>query len=345
MDHDVIRLLRSSHGLVTVDDAYSLGMSASDVQLQVRSGRWVRVRRGVYVTRAVWDQADETRGRPLLRVLAASASMRTPHVVSHDSAALVHGLPLLEPPRHVHITRFGAHGDRTTYGVKHHKAPFEPWQVQTAAGVPLLDAARTAADLAREHGRRQGIVAFDAALAMGARPEDLHAAAGAMRSWPGVTAVRDCLDLADGGAESPGESLARLLVSELGVGRPETQFGLLVRGRQVWCDLRVRRHIIEFDGRVKYLPGERGGHAGLHPEDVLWGEKLREDDLRELRFGVSRLTWVDVTPAQWSSTQARLLSAIGQSDRLYGRSIDDLRSLVLPKSRRGSRPGHASRPL
>lgn len=344
MDVDVTRLLRTSHALITTEDAAVTGHSPGDIQQLVRSGRWIRIRRGVFVTAAVWEQFVE-RDRPLLQALAASAGMRTPHLLSHDSAAVVLDLPLLDPPALVHITRYGAHGGRTTHGVKHHRAPFEPWQARTDAGIAYLGPARTVADLAREHGVRQGIVAFDAAVAAGVPMIDLHAVAGQMRNWPGVSAVKQCLELVDGGSESPGESLTRLLVSELGVGRPETQFGLVIDGRKVWADLRVRRHLIEFDGRAKYLPEDQGGFSGRRPDEVLWLEKLREDALRALRLGISRVVWADLLPHRWRATQARLLAEIAQSDRLYGTTIDDLRPLILPRALRAQRIDHSSRPL
>lgn len=79
--------------------------------------------------------------------------MRMPHLISHDSAAYLLGLPILEAePRLVHVTRFGVLGSRTEHGVKHHKAPFRMDQILFSQTRPVLDIPRTVADIAREHG-------------------------------------------------------------------------------------------------------------------------------------------------------------------------------------------------
>ena len=80
-----------------------------------------------------------------------------PYVLSHDSAALVLGMPvLLGEPELVHVTRWEVLGGRTTTGVKHHRAPFTPRQVVEVGGVPVLEEARTAVDIAREGGLLPG---------------------------------------------------------------------------------------------------------------------------------------------------------------------------------------------
>ena len=96
----------------------------------VEHDEWFAVRRGVYTTQSLWDSLDPHREQPLLEVRAASLNMVMPHVISHDSAALLHGLEILEArPRLVHVTRFGVVGGRTKAGVKQHKAPFTPEQI------------------------------------------------------------------------------------------------------------------------------------------------------------------------------------------------------------------------
>ncbi|GAA4117087.1 hypothetical protein GCM10022215_17360 [Nocardioides fonticola] len=320
MTIDPLELMERQHGLVLRRQLLAGGWPPALIDRKVASGEWTAIRRGVYICTVRWDAADEHVGRPLMRALAASLSMLHPHVVSHDSAALIAGLPVLRTHRALtHITRYGVHGGRTRHGVKHHQAPFEPWMVEESSGVPYFGIARTAADLAREHGLHQGLVAFDAALAMGCRPADLDAVVAGMRNWPQVTVVKECRELATWGAESPGESLTRLLLREMGE-IAQTQFGLMNGGRQVWSDLRVRRHLIEFDGRRKY-----------RDESDLWDEKLREDFLRGLHLGISRVVWEDVnTPIAWCRTQKRLNTDIARSDELYGRDLTGLEGLIIP---------------
>ena len=310
------------------------GWGVERIARLVRDGSWVVVRRGVYATRAHWEALDEHHGRPLARVHAACLAMRSPHVVSHFSAARVLGLPVLYPlDEWVHVTRFGHLGGRVRHGVKHHQAPFEPWQLDQVDDVWLLDRDRTACDIAREGGLRHGLPAFDAALRAGSTLDSLATACVAMDHWPHVTAVRRSLELCDRGAETPGESLARLLVTGLHLGQVETQFGLRDEVREGWVDLRIGRHLIEFDGRVKYHRRVDGGLAKQSAEQVVWEEKRRQDWLTGFKLGMSRLTWDDLLPRNWAATQDRVAREIRDTNARFGVSIDDLAPYIVRRRR------------
>jgi len=78
------------------------------------------------------------------------------------------------------------------------------------------------------------------------------------------------------------------------IGLPPTTLQLAVvdgSGRLIgrsdfgWED---RRTLGEFDGRVKYGRLLRPGQT---PEDVLWAEKQREDELRDQGWQMARWTW------------------------------------------------------
>ncbi|MGB0100666.1 MAG: type IV toxin-antitoxin system AbiEi family antitoxin domain-containing protein [Nocardioides sp.] len=314
MNQQIADVMCRQHGLVLRRQALAAGMGADHLARLLRTGEWVAVRWGVYTTAARWEAVDEYVGRPRLEALAASLGMVMPHVVSHDSAAYLHGLPILEArPRLAHITRFGALGGRTKSGVKHHKAPFAPAQIAFVDDVPVLDLARTVADIAREHGSRHGIVAASSALRAGVTRRQLELAVAPMRSWPQVTVCRLAVDWADGRCETPGEALVLLMVKELGLGDVEPQFGLREDGRTAWVDLRVGRHLIEFDGRLKYDD----------PAD-LWEEKRRQDWLCGFKLGMTRLSWTDVQVDVWKATQRRLLRDIRDTNARFGVNIDDL---------------------
>ena len=98
------------------------------------------------------------------------------------------------------------------------------------------------------------------------------------------------MDLADGLAESPGESWARVIFGLLGLPKVEPQ--VVIRDRQghfvgrVDFLFRAQRTIVEFDGLVKY--------AGADGRQGLIDEKRREDALRSLGYQVVRLTWRDL---------------------------------------------------
>ena len=133
-------------------------------------------------------------------------------------------------------------------------------------GLPVLDIARTAVDIAREHQLPHGVVAIDAARQLGVSLAELWSAIDAMYRWPGITTARLALEFSDGGAESVGETLARMMLElELGIGPVQTQFELRDDTRHARCDMRVGRHLVEFNGRNEYPPDRERRRCGRRP--------------------------------------------------------------------------------
>lgn len=303
-----LRALASTQGgLITRPQAIAAGYGHGEIRrLTGSGGPWSVVRRGVYAETEVWDAADrETALR--LRDRAAHLLMTSPHLMSHDSAARAWGLPHLrarEPL--VHVTRFGVTGSRTHEGVKHHLTRLGLLRAEMLDGLRATGLARTVLDLAREHGFAQGVVACDAALQRGMTLDALEAELALMSYWPGVTQARAALELADGGAESPGESLTRLLLLELGLGEPETQFPVRVGHQVVWVDLRIGCHLIEFDGYVKLLTAQEGGVATKPASEVLWAERQRQLSICSEGLGMSRVSWADLFGARREETKRRI---------------------------------------
>jgi len=154
-----------------------------------------------------------------------------------------------------------------------------------------------------------------------------------MWCWPHVTSARASVELADEGADNVAESLTRLLPLELGLGPIATQFGLRHAGREAWCDIRVGRHIIEFDGRVKYRKPIDGG-VTEDPDRVLWKEKKRQDWVCGFKLGMSRFTWVDLLPMNWNASKRRLDREYQDTVARFGTSIDDLAPYIVRRPRR-----------
>jgi hypothetical protein len=293
METRVLAAVAAGRGLVTATQLSILGFHPRRVARWVRSGELVSVRRGVYTTAQLWSEWDEFRARPIARVRAEHLTLTVPHVFSHDSAALLLGLPLIWPQAaEVHVTRRRVHGSRIQYGVRHHGAAYPTRAVVVVDGLPALDIARTVVDLARTHGYRAGLVGADGALQLGVPRAELAAAYASMRCWPGVTSARSAVDDADPGAESVGETLTRELVAELGLGPIETQFPVLVGGGLHWCDMRVGCHLFEFDGRIKFRS-----------------------------IGMSRLTWNDFWGAARERAKRRLLAEYAVTEARFGRSL------------------------
>jgi len=317
--------MRMQRGLVTRQQACAAGMTFREIDAAVRSGQWIAVRRGVYAEQALVAATVERGARQRLLDDAACLRIERDHVRSHETAGLVLGMGLLLPSTCLtHVTRPTVHGSRHEFGVKHHVAPFASDDVVEIDGARCLRAARTAVDIAREHGHPYGVVAFDSALRMGVPLAELVAVLDTMRCWPRIRTARAELELADEGAESVHETMARMLVLELGHGAPETQFGLTDGRREVWCDLRLGRHIFEPDGRIKYRPPEAGGVATKAPEEVLWEEKGRQDFVTGFKLGMSRIVWADYWGAARVAALARLDREYLDTCRRFGTDVSDL---------------------
>ena len=296
MDPRLCARINVNGGLVTRQEVLACGLTDDQIKRQLRAGVLVVVRRGVYARACEWEAWDDYVERPRQRARAAHLMTRTDHVLSHDSAAHELGLAILRPRNElVHITRPLCRAARTRNGVKHHGARYRPTQVVEVDGLPVLDAARTACDMAREHGIQGGLPTFDAAMRAGVTREQFRGALEDMAGWPDVLAPRACVDLADPGAESVAETLGRLLAKEV-VGPDveiETQFPVLTARGVMWCDLRVGCHVFEVDGRLKYQRRAEGGVAERPIEEVIWEEKGRERDVCAEGLGMSRIIWED----------------------------------------------------
>ena len=318
------------HGLFTRQAMTRAGLDDADVRRMLRDGTLRRLRRGVFVESRRWELLDPYRGRPLLRARAAQLCLRCDHVLSHDPAAIALGLGSPDPVRAlVHVTRRKVHGDSVRAGIKHHLAPYRPEQVVEVEGLQMLDRARTALDMAREHGLVAGVACCDAALRLGTTREELAVARAAMWCWPQSRVMDTAVMLADPGAESWLESEGRVLVTSLGIGRPETQFGLSDDSRTVWCDMRVGRHLFEVDGDVKYTADNA---LGLDPRLVLRREKDRQDFITGFKLGVSRITAADCHGGQ-DAARARLAREYADTCARFGTDITDLAPYVVRRAR------------
>ncbi|WP_028651532.1 type IV toxin-antitoxin system AbiEi family antitoxin domain-containing protein [Nocardioides halotolerans] len=318
-------IMAANHGLITRTQALDAGLSPLDIRHLLHAGILVVVRRGVYADAEIWNALDEHVGRPRLQTRAALATMRRAWVVSHDSAAHEHGLEVLRPPDpHVHITRPGTTGAWTKFGVKHHLARFRDEQVVEASELRVLDLARTAVDIAREHGTPYGEVACDSAMRMGVTRAALEEAVAPMTYWPYSRAARAAVDFADPRAESLLETLARILVKALSVGDVDLQFPVEVDdGRVIWGDIRVGRHIFEAHGKIKYLPPSLGGVAHRAAAEVVWDEKKRERKLHRQGLGTSSILFEDYWNPRRNEVLARMRAEYDDTVARFGTELPE----------------------
>ena len=268
MHPSLVAVAGQQGGVFLRRQAVGAGHSDAEIRALTRPhGPWLVLRRGAYIERTTWEALDPYVGQPTARDWAAHLTMNLAHAMSHDSAGRAHRFSLLRTSRPLaHITRPGVGGSRTEHGVKHHLGQGLPWAKSFAGGLPVTPLARTAVDIAREHGLWAGVCAMDSALRAGATERDFARALVAMRHFPHIRRARLALDLGDAGADNAGESMARILVGEsVPAAAIETQYPVLVDGHVVWLDLIVGCHAFEFDGKLKYLRSSEGGSRTVPP--------------------------------------------------------------------------------
>lgn len=228
--------------------------SDSAISRALASGRLAQVRRG-------WFAAP---GHDAERAAAlAVAQARTATVLSHRTAAAMHGLPIVGartpvpeitvPPRWAGNAA-DAHLHRATLGTD---------DVVLVDGVPITSVARTLIDLGRSRPRMSSVAALDKALHEGwVSYDDLDAVLRKCWNWPGIRRAQRAVRLADGRAESPLESVSRLVMRAVHLPMPTPQtwvrcrLGMRSRLDFYWDEFGVAG---EADGRAKYRddPDER----------------------------------------------------------------------------------------
>jgi very-short-patch-repair endonuclease len=141
-DGRVAELARRQHGVVSIRQLRQLAISDEGVRSWHRSGRLIRVHRGVY---AVGHRPQTFESQCFAAILAVGGAA----LVSRRSAAAL--WELLNPDDGpIHVSVPGRSGRGQHQGVVVHRCPsLTPEQAARTKGVPVTSAARTLADLRR----------------------------------------------------------------------------------------------------------------------------------------------------------------------------------------------------
>jgi hypothetical protein len=198
------------------------GLDSYDIRRMTRAAELVAVRRGAYAVERSDDQSVEQAHRDLIR--ATVPQLDDGAVISHGSAAVLHGLPTWSSAlSRVHVTRDRSGGGRRRPIVHVHGAPLTPNDLTTIDGVAATSLARTVLDLGRTLPMEQAVAAGDRALAMGLDRTVLERGLVSMNHWPGVRRARRTVAFLDGRSESAGESASRVRLVEEGLPLPDLQ--------------------------------------------------------------------------------------------------------------------------
>ena len=264
-----------------------LGMGRRQIARLLSDRVLIRLHRHLVVGCCLYERAAENpRLRHRLRLEALLA--RFPDAIaSHESAAVVHGLPVFHVPPVVTVTRpSGAWRGGQHERVRIARLPSD--HVTCVDDLPVTTVARTLVDVSRTASLRAATVVGDAALRRGLPLGEVRRVLAECAAWADVGKARIAVDFFDPRAESPLESLSRVIFREYDVPAPRIQRTIRIAGKDYRVDFywEFARLVGEADGREKY-----DGDDKRTPQEVVWQEKVREDALRDDDYKMSRWTY------------------------------------------------------
>lgn len=279
----------------------------------MRRGRLVRLAHGVVVSASV--EHDDVLAQ------ARVAQLRYPtSVVSHTTAARLHGIPYFATPddaERLHLIVQGAARRRGALVV--HDLPLHPHEQMAIDGVAVTTALRTALDVGLSSSALWAVVALDAVLrrrlatlvGVDATTDDgpiaarrvrlavrepilraqvigeVTAAVDALGRRHGIANVRDALMLIDPVAESPLESLSRVAIRQSRLPEPACGHEIQVDGSTYWAD---------FAWPDFGVIGEADGAGKYEFEGAMARQAKRQVTLERAGWVIVRWTWDDVFP-------------------------------------------------
>jgi Transcriptional regulator, AbiEi antitoxin/Protein of unknown function (DUF559) len=280
-----------SAGIVTTAELLAAGRSKNQINTLVKHGVLTKLGRGVYANARLTPTYDRlVGGQVLLRAVASLAVVGNDATVSHESAAQLYNIDLLRrPDKAVTLTCRPEHGWRGPSTVRVHTADLPAGHVNTNPGFRLTTPARTVIDLARILDLKAGVVTADSALHKKLTTKDeLREVIAACPHHRGITRAREVVAFADGRAESPLESVARVVFADLGLPPPDLQVWLGAGAAPVArVDFYWRQHrtIAEVDGDMKYDLDPARARTQLERDRL-----LRRDGYEVVHF-----TWDEIT--------------------------------------------------
>jgi len=308
-------------GVFSTQDARTAAVGRNELRSLIRAGDAIRVGPRAHVLGSAMAKATTPEAIHRLETLAVLRSFDNRVAASHHSALALHRLPFWQVRTEtIHVCRVTGRSSRVRGRLHIHESQTHaPLLVSKLHGELTTCAGLAAIGTAMEDGVEAGVVAMDAALHRGLTTTDeLEALVALMRSTPDVTRARQALTHADGRAESPGETLTRLILTAMPGLPPITpQLPFEDAYGRVWAmaDFGVGPHlVVEFDGLKKYRAAE--GRNPRQVEEIVVAEKRREDRIRAERRVVVRLVWADAM--QPGRVRALVRGGLDQAKELFG---------------------------
>jgi very-short-patch-repair endonuclease len=238
-DRAVAELAGRQRTLVSRRQLLALGASTDAIDRAVRRGRLHRVHHGVYSL--VRAQARPRFAAEQAAILACGPTA----VLSHHSAALVHGLRLPARVPEVHVTVTDS--DRARRGIQIHTTTvLHPRERHRAQGLPVTSVARTLVDLAPLYGTRQLAPLVDQALRLASRARLIETLDRHPRR-PVTPRLRRLLDPARPSADTWSKAEAKLLAAIRRAHLPTPEANVPIGGYIADLLWREQRVIVEYD--------------------------------------------------------------------------------------------------
>nr|WP_114907650.1 hypothetical protein [Ornithinimicrobium murale] len=297
-------------------------MSAYAVDRSVAMGALDRVGRGVYRVPATLVDGkpwEVLRAEHLLRCREAQG-LHPGHVISHQSAAVLHGLQLrLHPAMNVHLTSVErAACSRRKPGIELHHADSVTNDTVVLDGLRTTTLARTVADVLRTSRPPNSVALLDAAVREGkVSTNDVRAVLDTQVRWRGRPRARSALEFHDPRRESWLESFSFVALHKLGIPLAEPQVEVLDEGFHFVAriDGLLAGVFLEADGASKYyLLTEE---LGLTPEESVARVLALQEERHE------RLVALGLVGVRWTTSEIqqqpervvqRIWNAVNTSD-------------------------------
>ncbi|SCG71068.1 Transcriptional regulator, AbiEi antitoxin, Type IV TA system [Micromonospora rifamycinica] len=303
------RVALGQDGMVTTTQALAAGLTRDHIRQLCRSGRWTRLSRGCFAPGGGPPGATPDR----VRIRAAVTSLGPGAFAVLGSALELHGITgtRRHPAIHVSVPVDRPRPQRRTdSALVIHQLTVDPDDIVDVAGIPATSPLRTVTDLILRLGRYPAVSVLDSALNRGfVTPESLATVPALVRGRRGAPAARSHLGEADGRAQSPLETWARLRCVDGGVPPDVLQLEvrdedghLLGLGDLAW---RAARLIAETDG------------AGPHgTPEALFADRRRQNRLVNAGWRILRFTWSDaLRPDYIPHTVRQAMSLIRRTSR------------------------------
>ncbi len=265
------------HGVLTLPQLLEAGLSVHQVERRARSGRLVRLHRGVYLHGALTGPLEPPLARPMAAVLACGPGA----VVSYESAATLWKLVPAAEAGPVHVTVPG--GDRGRRpGLAPHRVASLPGEDRGEVDrVPVTAPPRTLVDLAAHVRPRTLEQALAEAERTGlAKPEEVARVLERRPRARGRATLRQWVSVGREPAYTRSEAEERFLELSAKGDLPEPRTNVRIGGVEVDCLWRAERVVVEVDGFAYHAPRRR-----------FEGDRRRDARLAALGFHVVRVTW------------------------------------------------------